>query len=60
MVLSSGKSLAITSTGGNITFISPGTITTNNANITLTPGSGDSIILNSSSAVTLALQGGSD
>ncbi len=58
MALSSGKSLAITSTGGNITFISPGTITTNNANITLTPGSGDSIILNSSSAVTLASQGG--
>ena len=58
MSLSSGKSLAITSTGGNITFFSPGTITTNDANITLTPGSGDSIVLNSSSAVTLASQGG--
>ena len=58
MALSAGKSISITSTGGNIDFISPGTITTNNAAITLTPGSGDSIILNSSSAVTLASQGG--
>jgi len=60
--LAAGKSLSITagSSGtGNINFISPGTLTTNNANITLTTGStSGSIVLNSSSAVSIDSNGG--
>ena len=62
MALAAGKSISITAgtttAASDITFISPGTITTQGGNITLTPGSSGSIVLEGASAVTLASYGG--